>query len=137
MGDSVLLSTEHLSLKDKDRTKKLLSKFIGPFKVKRVVSKVAYELDLPSTMQIHPVFHLSKLKALQPSSASATDRLSLCASASLVPCASFHLAYVFLFSLYLFASFLPYLIFLFVSFFISFFRVRHLLHVCKTPFIFL
>ena len=67
LGQSVLLSTEHLQLKDKDRTKKLLGKFIGPFRVKRIVSPVAYELDLPSTMHIHPVFHVSKLKPLKSS----------------------------------------------------------------------
>ena len=65
VSESVLLSTEHLQLKDRDRTKKLLSKFIGPFKVKRVVSPVAYELELPPTMHIHPVFHASKLKPLK------------------------------------------------------------------------
>jgi RNase H-like domain found in reverse transcriptase/Reverse transcriptase (RNA-dependent DNA polymerase)/Integrase zinc binding domain/Chromo (CHRromatin Organisation MOdifier) domain/Retroviral aspartyl protease len=68
LGQSVLLSSEHLQLKDKDRTKKLMGKFIGPFKVKRIVSPVAYELDLPSTMRIHPVFHVSKLKPLKSSS---------------------------------------------------------------------
>ena len=57
-------------MKDKDRTKKLMGKFIGPFRVKRVVSPVAYELDLPSTMRIHPVFHVSKLKPLKSSSES-------------------------------------------------------------------
>ena len=67
LGQSVLLSSEHLQLKDKDRTKKLMEKYIGPFKIKRVVSSVAYELDLPSTMKIHPVFHVSKLKPLKSS----------------------------------------------------------------------
>ena len=74
VGDNVLLSTEHLSLKDKDRTKKLLSKFIGPFTVKRIVSPVAYELDLPPSMKIHPVFHVSKLKPLKESVTSYPDR---------------------------------------------------------------
>lgn len=62
VGDRVLLSTEHLSLKDPERSKKLLSRYIGPFPVRRVVSAVAYELELPSSMRIHPVFHVSKLK---------------------------------------------------------------------------
>ena len=79
VGDSVLLSTEHLTLKDKDRTKKLLSKYIGPFVVKRVVSPVAYELELPPSMQMHPVFHLSKLKAVKDSGSTYPDRHSLAA----------------------------------------------------------
>jgi hypothetical protein len=41
---------------------KLYPKFIGPYKIKRVVSSVAYELDLPSSMRIHHTFHVSKLK---------------------------------------------------------------------------
>jgi len=40
----------------------LLSKFLGPFPIKRPVSAVSYELDLPSDLKIHPVFHVSKLK---------------------------------------------------------------------------
>ena len=59
VGDQVLLSTEHLALKDKERTKKLTSKYIGPFPIVRVVSAVAYELN--------PVFHVSKLRALKSS----------------------------------------------------------------------
>lgn len=66
-GVHVWLSTEHLTLKDKSQTKKLLSKFIGPFSIKRVVGAVAYELDLPPELKIHPVFHISKLKVAKES----------------------------------------------------------------------
>jgi hypothetical protein len=69
VGDQVLLSTEHLALKDKDRTQKLTSKFIGPFSITRGVSSVAYELTLPPSFRIHPVFHVSKLRALKSSTA--------------------------------------------------------------------
>lgn len=62
VGEQVLLSTEHLSLKVESQTRKLFAKYIGPFKIKRVVSDVAYELELPPTLHIHPVFHISKLK---------------------------------------------------------------------------
>src|SRR6185312_16108062 len=64
------LSTEHLALKDPQRSKKLMSKFIGPFRVTRVISPVAYELELPPSLKIHPVFHVSKLKAVKESSRS-------------------------------------------------------------------
>jgi hypothetical protein len=60
VGDQVLLSTANI--RNKDRAPKLSPRFIGPFRVCRVVSDVAYELQLPTTMKIHPVFHISKLK---------------------------------------------------------------------------
>jgi len=66
-GAYVWLSTEHLALKDKGQTKKLLSKFIGPYPIKRAVGAVAYELDLPQELRIHPVFHVSKLKVAKES----------------------------------------------------------------------
>jgi RNase H-like domain found in reverse transcriptase/Reverse transcriptase (RNA-dependent DNA polymerase)/Integrase zinc binding domain/Chromo (CHRromatin Organisation MOdifier) domain/Retroviral aspartyl protease len=62
VGNRVLLSTEDLDLKDKGRTKKLYPHYIGPFTITRVASAVSYELELPATMKIHPVFHVSKLK---------------------------------------------------------------------------
>jgi hypothetical protein len=43
--------------------KKLDSKWEGPFKVLRQFGKVAYELELPHSMHIHPVFHASLLSA--------------------------------------------------------------------------
>jgi len=62
-GDAVLLSTEHLRLVGDDaRTPKLSAKFIGPFKIKRAVNDNAYELDLPQSLQIHPVINITRLK---------------------------------------------------------------------------
>jgi hypothetical protein len=60
VGDEVLLSTANL--RNMNSAPKLYPKFIGPYKIKRVVSSVAYELDLPSSMRIHHTFHVSKLK---------------------------------------------------------------------------
>lgn len=61
VNDQVLLSTSNLNTND--RARKLISKYIGPFRIKKVISDVVYELELPDTMRrIHPVFHISKLK---------------------------------------------------------------------------
>ncbi|GJT96460.1 putative nucleotidyltransferase, ribonuclease H [Tanacetum coccineum] len=46
----------------KRRYEKLSPRFFGPYRVKRVVGPVAYELQLPSDARIHPVFHVSMLK---------------------------------------------------------------------------
>ena len=51
----VLLSTEHLKLVGADtRTPKFTYKYIGPFKIKRVVNDNAYELDLPPSCRSTP-----------------------------------------------------------------------------------
>ena len=60
-GARVLLSTENLRA-GMAGTPKLLPRFIGPYTVKRVVSPTAYELELPSSMHIHSVFHVHLLK---------------------------------------------------------------------------
>jgi hypothetical protein len=59
-GDQVLLSATNLNLSTPSR--KLSSKFIGPFAIEKSVSQVAYRLSLPATMKIHPVFHVSQLR---------------------------------------------------------------------------
>ena len=66
VGDEVLLSTKNISLKGPG-VRKLLPRWVGPFKVSKQVGKVAYELDLPSNMKIHNVFHVSLLKPYHPS----------------------------------------------------------------------
>lgn len=61
-GSEVLLSTKNIKLKHPG-SNKLLPKWIGPFNVVKVVSPVAYKLELPDTMEkVHPVFHSSLLK---------------------------------------------------------------------------
>ena len=64
VGDQVLLSTEHLRLAGAagKRSPKFTYKYIGPFKIKRVVNPNAYELDLPPQLQIHPVLNISRLR---------------------------------------------------------------------------
>ena len=61
VDDQVLLSTEHLKLLGDNRSIKFANRFIGPFKIKRVVGNNAYELELPPQMQIHPVLNVSRL----------------------------------------------------------------------------
>lgn len=43
-------------------SKKLGEKYIGPFEIVKMISPVAAKLNLPETMKIHPVFHISLLK---------------------------------------------------------------------------
>ena len=40
---------------------KLLHRSLGPYKVVKVISDIAYKLNLPTTFKIHPVFHVSLL----------------------------------------------------------------------------
>jgi transposase InsO family protein len=60
-GEKVLLETANINLKAKI-TPKLSGRFFGPFTIKRKLSPLNYELDLPSSLRIHPIFHISKLK---------------------------------------------------------------------------
>ena len=64
VGDKVLLSSKHIqNPTDKRRpAQKLTPRFIGPYNVIGIVSPVAYKLELPNTLKIHPVFHVSLLK---------------------------------------------------------------------------
>lgn len=65
IGTEVMLSTKHINIKMKG-TPKLLPRWVGPFKVVQKINPVAYKLDLPASLRIHPVFHASLLKAYVP-----------------------------------------------------------------------
>jgi len=43
------------------RTEKLMERFVGPYKVKKIISMNAVELELPSTIKIHPVINVSRI----------------------------------------------------------------------------
>lgn len=64
VGDKVYLLLRNLATAQP--TFKLDQRYLGPFPVKRQVSEVLYKLDLPPTLQIHPVFHVSLLLAHAP-----------------------------------------------------------------------
>jgi len=44
------------------RTEKLTERFVGLYKVKAIISSNAIELDLPSTVKIHPVVNVSRVQ---------------------------------------------------------------------------
>ena len=55
VGDKVWLEATHLDLLVPSCS--LVDQQLGPFKIKRKVSPLVYELELPEKYQIHPVFH--------------------------------------------------------------------------------
>ncbi len=60
-GQRVWLSTKDLPLRSPSR--KLAPRFIGPYRVTKVVNPVAIRLKLPPALgRVHPVFHVSKVK---------------------------------------------------------------------------
>lgn len=61
VGDLVLAKL-HQVLRYKDVHKGLLRRYEGPFRVLKKVGKVAYKLELPPKLKLHPVFHVSMLK---------------------------------------------------------------------------
>jgi hypothetical protein len=74
LGDEVLLSTKNIKIKSAG-TRKLLPRWLGPFIITQEVNEVAYKLELPASLKIHPVFHVSLLvstEALQQKWQSAT-----------------------------------------------------------------
>ena len=61
VGDLVLLSTRNLKMKG--TPSKLQKRFVGPFRVMETIGEQAYRLTLPTEWKIHPVFHVSLLRA--------------------------------------------------------------------------
>ena len=60
--DLVLLSIRDLKWQMKGRRlEKLTEHFMGPYKVKGIVSSNAIELELPKSIRIHPVVNISRV----------------------------------------------------------------------------
>jgi len=43
------------------RSEKLTERFVGPYKVKGIVSSNVVELDLPTSIRIHPIVNVSRV----------------------------------------------------------------------------
>jgi len=67
VGDLVLLSTKDLKWQMKGRQlEKLTECFVGPYKIKRIISSNAIELELPKSIKIHSVVNVSKVRLYKP-----------------------------------------------------------------------
>ena len=63
VDDWVLLSTKDLKYQMKGRrSEKLTERFVGPYQVKGIISTNTIELDLLSTVRIHPVVNVSRVQ---------------------------------------------------------------------------
>ena len=63
VGDLVMLSTKDLKYQMvRRRTEKLIERFIGLYKIKKIVLLNAVKLELPSTIKIHSVVNVSRIQ---------------------------------------------------------------------------
>ena len=61
--DLVLLSTRDLKWQMVGRSsEKLVEQFVGLYKIKAIISSNVVELELPTTVKIHPVVNVSQIK---------------------------------------------------------------------------
>jgi len=60
--DLMILSTKDLKNQMVGRkTEKLMERFVGPYKVKKIILSNAVELELPNTIKIHSVVNVSRI----------------------------------------------------------------------------
>jgi len=63
VGNLVMLSTKDLKYQMVGRrTEKLMERFVGPYKIKKIISSNVVELELPNTIKIHPVVNISRIR---------------------------------------------------------------------------
>ena len=48
------------------RSEKLIERFVGPYKIKGIISSNAVELELPKSIKIHPIVNVSKIQLYKP-----------------------------------------------------------------------
>ena len=61
--DLVMLSTKDLKYQMvRRRTEKLTERFVGPYRIKKIVLSNTVELELPSTIKIHLVVNVSRIR---------------------------------------------------------------------------
>jgi len=66
VGDKVLISTKDFPMElIKRAMKKLTEKYIGPYVVKKIISKNVVELELPVSLRIHPVVNVRRIVKYQ------------------------------------------------------------------------
>jgi len=63
VGDLVILSTKDLKYQMAGRrTEKLMERFVGSYRIKKIVSSNAVELELPSTVKIYSIVNVSRIQ---------------------------------------------------------------------------
>jgi len=61
--DLVMLSTKDLKYQIvRRRTEKLMERFVGPYKIKKIILSNVVELELPSIVKIYPVVNISRIQ---------------------------------------------------------------------------
>jgi len=62
VGDLVILSTKDLKYQIVSRrTEKLIERFVGSYKIKKIILSNAIELELPSTVKVYLVVNVSRI----------------------------------------------------------------------------
>jgi len=59
------------------RMEKLTERFVGPYKVKRVILTNTVELELPKMVRIHPVVNISRIRRYKKQVAGQKKQLAL------------------------------------------------------------
>lgn len=62
-GDMVYLLAKNINTKRTN--KKLDDKYLGPYEIKKKISENNYELKLPTSVKLHPIFHISLLESAE------------------------------------------------------------------------